>query len=111
MDAKALPMKGSDYARVEAAIRFLAERSGAQPRLADVANFLGLSEGHCQRLFHRWAGITPKDFLQVLTLQRAKSALRADRPLLAAALDAGLSGTSRLHDLFLTIDAMTPGDF
>lgn len=111
MDAKALPMKGSDYSRVEAAIRFVADRSGAQPRLADVAGFLGLSEGHCQRLFHRWAGITPKDFLQVITLERAKVALRADRPLLGAALDAGLSGTSRLHDLFLNIDAMTPGDF
>lgn len=111
MNATAEPMKGSDYHRIEAAIRFLAEQSGAQPGLADVAAFLGLSGGHCQRLFHRWAGITPKDFLQVITLERAKSALRADRPLLAAAFDAGLSGTGRLHDLFLTIDAMTPGDF
>jgi len=102
---------GSDYHRVEAAIRFVVERSGTQPRLADLATFLGLSEGHCQRLFHRWAGITPKEFLQVITLERAKGALRLNRPVLAAAFDAGLSGAGRLHDLFLTIDATTPGDF
>jgi AraC family transcriptional regulator, regulatory protein of adaptative response / methylated-DNA-[protein]-cysteine methyltransferase len=104
-------LKSSDYHRIEAAIRFIVEHADEQPRLSEIAQFLGLSEFHCHRLFHRWAGVTPKDFLQLVTLERAKAALREKRSVMNAALDAGLSGASRLHDLFLTVDAMTPGEF
>jgi AraC family transcriptional regulator of adaptative response/methylated-DNA-[protein]-cysteine methyltransferase len=101
----------SDYHRVEAAIRYLDANAQAQPSLGDLARHLGLSRFHCQRLFHRWAGVTPKNFLQAATLTRAKQLLRESKPVLDAALGAGLSGPGRLHDLFLSIDAMTPGEF
>ena len=98
----------SDYHRIEKAIQYLDAHAREQPALADVARHLGLSMFHCQRLFHRWAGVTPKDFLQVATLEYAKALLRESRPVLEASLDAGLSGPGRLHDLFLSIEAMTP---
>ena len=104
-------MPGSDYTRIEKAIGYLATQAGQQPSLRDLSLHLGLSPFHCQRLFHRWAGITPKDFLQVATLGHAKELLRRSQPVLQAALGAGLSGPGRLHDLFLSIDAMTPGEF
>jgi AraC family transcriptional regulator of adaptative response/methylated-DNA-[protein]-cysteine methyltransferase len=102
---------GGDYYRVEKAIQFLDEHAREQPSLADVAGHLGLSMFHFQRLFHRWAGVTPKDFLQVTTLGYAKSLLRESRPVLEAALDAGLSGPGRLHDLCVALEAMTPGEY
>ena len=108
------PMTGdyqSNYQRIEQAIRYLDDHAREQPSLAGLAGHLGLSPHHCHRLFHRWAGITPKDFLQVATLEYAKGLLAASRPVLETALDAGLSGPSRLHDLFLGIDAMTPGEY
>jgi AraC family transcriptional regulator of adaptative response/methylated-DNA-[protein]-cysteine methyltransferase len=101
----------SDYARIEKAIRFLDAHAREQPGLGEVARHLGLSPFHCQRLFHRWAGVTPKDFLQVATLGHAKALLRASRPVLEASIEAGLSGPGRLHDLFLGTEAMTPGEF
>jgi len=101
---------GSDYARIERAIRFLDDRAGEQPSLEEVARHLGLSPFHCHRLFHRWAGVTPKDFLQLATLQSARALLRDSRPVLEAALGAGLSGPARLHDLCVSIEAMTPGE-
>ena len=101
----------SDYYRIEKAIRYLDANAQDQPSLADVAEILGLSVYHCQRLFHRWAGVTPKDFLQVSTLGYAKALLREARPVLEAALEAGLSGPGRLHDLFVSIEAMTPGEY
>jgi AraC family transcriptional regulator of adaptative response/methylated-DNA-[protein]-cysteine methyltransferase len=101
----------ADYYRIEKAIRYLDEHAREQPSLADVARRLGLSVYHCQRLFHRWAGVTPKDFLQVATLGYAKTLLRESRPVLDAALEAGLSGPGRLHDLFITMEAMTPGEY
>jgi AraC family transcriptional regulator, regulatory protein of adaptative response / methylated-DNA-[protein]-cysteine methyltransferase len=104
-------MTGSDYQRVAKAIRFIQANLEGQPRLADVAGHLGLSEFHFHRLFHKWAGITPKDFLQMLTLARAKRLLADSRDLLDASLTLGLSGSSRLHDLFVTLEAMTPGEF
>ena len=104
-------MGDSDYSRVEAAIRYLEAHSAGQPGLAEVAEHAGLSEFHFQRLFKRWAGVSPKDFLQCLTLQRAKALLGESRSLLEASLELGLSGPSRLHDLFLKVEAMTPGEF
>lgn len=104
-------MSGSDYSRVEQAIRYLETHAREQPVLAELAHQAGLSEFHFQRLFRQWAGVTPKAFLQCLTLQRAKEALAESRSLLDASLDVGLSGPGRLHDLFLHLEAMTPGEF
>jgi len=102
---------GSDYSRIEKAIRYLDAHAREQPSLGDVAAHLGLSQYHFQRLFHRWAGVTPKDFLQMATLEFAKSLLRESRPVLDAALEAGLSGPGRLHDLCVSMVAMTPGEY
>lgn len=104
-------MTGSDYHRIAEAIRFIESRVEDQPSLSDVASHLGLSPFHFQRLFRRWAGITPKDFLQFLTLARAKRQLAASTSLLETSLNVGLSGPGRLHDLFLSIEAVTPGEF
>lgn len=101
----------SDYARVERAIRFLEARAHEQPELARVAAEVGLSEFHFQRLFQRWAGVSPKRFLQYLTLQHAKELLRQSRSLLDASAGVGLSGPSRLHDLFVSLEKMTPGEY
>lgn len=101
----------SDFSRVERAIRYLDAHAAERPGLAELAGVVGLSEFHFHRLFHRWAGVTPKAFLQYATLARAKRLLRARRSLLDATLELGLSGTGRLHDLFLTLEAMTPGEF
>jgi AraC family transcriptional regulator of adaptative response/methylated-DNA-[protein]-cysteine methyltransferase len=101
----------SDYQRVERAIHFITQRSPAQPSLADVADHVGLSEFHFQRLFARWAGTTPKRFAQFLTVEHAKTVLKQSRNLLDASFASGLSGAGRLHDLFVTTEAVTPGDF
>lgn len=101
----------SDYARIERAIHYLHAHLRDQPGLAEAAAAAGLSEFHFQRLFQRWAGISPKRFLQVLTLAEAKRSLDESRSLLDASLDLGLSGPSRLHDLFLGIERMTPGEY
>ena len=104
-------MGNSDYSRVAEAIQYLEAHASSQPSLPEVAAHVGLSEFHFQRLFHRWAGVTPKAFLQCLTLGRAKAMLQDSRSLLDASLELGLSGPSRLHDLFLSVEAMTPGTF
>lgn len=100
-----------DYARIEAAIAYVLDHRLAQPTLAEVAAHVGLSEYHFQRLFTRWAGVSPKKFLKYATLTHAKRALGQQASVLDAALDAGLSGPGRLHDLFVTLDAVTPGEF
>lgn len=100
----------NDYARVEKVIRYLDENHPAQPSLADLAAACGLSESHFHRLFHRWAGATPKDFIQCLTVEHAKRRLRESASVLDAALDSGLSGPGRLHDLLVTLEAATPGE-
>ena len=100
-----------DYRRIEKAIEFLAENYQDQPSLDEVARSVNLSEFHFQRLFRRWAGISPKRLVQFLTLEHAKQALEDSRSVLDAAYDAGLSSPSRLHDLFVTTEAMTPGEF
>ena len=102
----------NDYVRVEKAIHYLKEHSVEQPDLRSIAEVAGLSEFHFQRLFSRWAGVSPKAMLKFLTVQRAKTLLRdSRRSVLDAALDAGLSGPGRLHDLLVTVDAVTPGEF
>ena len=104
-------MSQSDFSRVAQAIRFLSDARREQPSLAQVAAEVGVSEFHFQRLFQKWAGISPKRFLQYLTLQDAKGLLRESRSVLEASLELGLSSTSRLHDLFVSIERMTPGQF
>ncbi len=100
-----------DYARVERAIHFIAERRASQPDLAQMAASIHLSEYHFQRLFQRWAGISPKRFLQFLTKEHAKQCLRNSASVLDAALGAGLSGPGRLHDLLVDCEAITPGEY
>lgn len=101
----------NDYARIERAIRFLSERAAEQPGLEALSNELEISPFHLQRLFRRYAGISPKQFLQHLTLERAKGELDAARSVLDASLAAGLSGPGRLHDHFVTLEAVTPGEY
>jgi len=96
---------------MEEAIRFLAANDLRQPSLAETARAVHLSEHHFQRMFRRWVGISPKRFLQALTIRRAKALLLASRSLLDAAFESGLSGPGRLHDLFVTFEAMTPGEY
>ncbi len=100
----------ADYQRVEQAIRFLEDNARRQPDLTEVAAHVGLSEYHFQRLFTRWAGISPKRFLQFLTKENAK-ALLARTSVLSAAYEAGLSGPGRLHDLLVQCEAVTPGEY
>jgi AraC family transcriptional regulator of adaptative response/methylated-DNA-[protein]-cysteine methyltransferase len=101
----------NDYDRIAAVIHYLDQHAPSQPALADLASAAGLSESHFHRLFRRWAGITPKDFLQCLTAEHAKLRLRESASVLDAALDSGLSGPGRLHDLLVTIEAASPGEF
>jgi AraC family transcriptional regulator of adaptative response/methylated-DNA-[protein]-cysteine methyltransferase len=100
----------NDYERVAAAIRFLDSHRDAQPDLATVAAHVGLSATHFHRVFSKWAGATPKDFLQCLTLSQARVLLRRGESVLDAALGSGLSGPGRLHDLCVTLEAATPGE-
>jgi len=101
----------ADYELVAAAIEYLETHHTAQPDLDQVAAPLGVSPAHLQRVFRRWAGISPKRFLQFLTVEHAKELLAQSHSVLDAAYDAGLSSPSRLHDLFVTVEAMTPGEF
>jgi len=93
------------------AIAFLSENYLDQPSLDEAADAVGLSPFHFQRLFTRYVGVSPKSFVGHLTLDRAKQELADGASVLGAALEAGLSGPSRLHDLSLKIEAMTPGDY
>jgi AraC family transcriptional regulator of adaptative response/methylated-DNA-[protein]-cysteine methyltransferase len=105
-----LTQLSEDYQRIEQAIRFLEDNARLQPDLAEVAAHVGLSEYHFQRLFSRWAGISPKRFLQFLTKENAK-ALLSRTSVLSAAYEAGLSGPGRLHDLLVHCEAVTPGEY
>lgn len=101
----------SDYARIADAIRFIASQVERQPTLDEIAAHVHLSPFHFQRLFSRWAGVTPKRYLQVLTLERAKTLLQESRPLLEVADTLGLSSGSRLYDHFVQLEAVTPGEY
>lgn len=101
-----------DYGRVERAIEYIAETFRENPSLDEIADAIHVSPYHFQRLFSNWAGVSPKRFMQYVSLGYAKTALIAkEKSLLSVAHDVGLSGTSRLHDLFVTIEGMTPGQF
>lgn len=100
-----------DYDRVEKAIRFLEANHLTQPNLATMAAAAGLSECHFQRLFSRWVGISPKRFLQFLTKEHAKTLIAGSASLLDTTFDSGLSSAGRLHDLFVSSEAVTPGEY
>jgi AraC family transcriptional regulator, regulatory protein of adaptative response / methylated-DNA-[protein]-cysteine methyltransferase len=100
-----------DYERVAQAIRFLEESYQEQPELDKLATHLNLSSFHLQRLFTRWAGISPKRFVQFLTAEHAKRLLADQHSVLDATYDAGLSSPGRLHDLLIAAEAVTPGEF
>src|SRR5215217_394916 len=101
----------ADYERVRCIIAFISERWRQQPSLEDIADHIGLSTTHVHHLFRRWCGLTPKAFLQAITLDSAKALLADAASVLDATYEVGLSGPGRLHDLFVTHEAMTPGDF
>lgn len=101
----------SDYQRIAEAIEFINANADQQPSLEAIAAQLNLSPFHFQRLFSRWVGVTPKKYLQILTVEHAQRLLAEAQPLLAVADQVGLSGTSRLHDHFVQLEAVTPGEF
>ena len=101
----------SDYSRIEKALAYLSAHVDEQPDLDRVAAEIGLSAFHFQRLFTRWVGVSPKKFLQYLSLGRAKECLAQAGSVLDAAYAAGLSGPGRLHDLFVAHEALTPGEY
>jgi AraC family transcriptional regulator of adaptative response/methylated-DNA-[protein]-cysteine methyltransferase len=111
MDANNLLQASEDYQRIEKAIHFIEKNATRQPELSEIAASLNLSEYHFQRLFTRWAGISPKRFLQFLTKENAKFLLVRSNNLLEATFETGLSSTGRLHDLFIQTEAVTPGEF
>lgn len=100
----------NDYNRIEKMIRYLDEHRSQQPDLDALAEQAGLSSFHFHRLFSKWAGITPKAFLKFLNLSHAKSRLDTGESILDTALDTGLSGPSRLHDLCVSLEAASPGE-
>jgi AraC family transcriptional regulator, regulatory protein of adaptative response / methylated-DNA-[protein]-cysteine methyltransferase len=101
-----------DYNRIAEAIRFLKENYTAQPCLEDAAAHVNVSPFHFQRMFLEWAGVTPKQFLQYLTAAHAKEILKhTNASLFDTAFETGLSGTGRLHDLFIKVEGMTPGEY
>jgi AraC family transcriptional regulator, regulatory protein of adaptative response / methylated-DNA-[protein]-cysteine methyltransferase len=99
-----------DFARIAKSIRFIATHFREQPRLATIADHAGLSEFHFNRLFRRWAGVTPKQYLAYVTGREAHGQIVNQSSVLDAAYSVGLSGPGRLHDLIVTLDAMTPGE-
>src|ERR1700753_2398589 len=101
----------ANWRRMSRPIRYLSANYLDQPTLEDAADAVGLSPFHFQRVFTRYVGVSPKNFVAHLTLGHAKDGLKAGNSLLDTALDAGLSGPSRLHDLCLKIEAMTPGEY
>ena len=110
--AQSLPADRSrDYDLIRRAIAFLSETWAEQPSLDRLAAHLGLSPAHCQKLFKRWCGLSPKEFVQAITVDHARALLDGSASVLDAAHEVGLSGGSRLHDLFVSHEAMTPGDY
>jgi AraC family transcriptional regulator of adaptative response/methylated-DNA-[protein]-cysteine methyltransferase len=101
----------TDYERIEKAIEYIHQHFQEQPQLERVAKEVYLSPFHFQRLFKKWAGVSPKKFLQYISICHAKKLLEQDATLEAASFEAGLSGTGRLHELFIHIEGMTPGEY
>lgn len=101
----------SDYDRIASAITYITANARSQPTLEEIAAHVHLSPFHFQRLFTRWAGTTPKRFLQVVTLELGKNLLRESGSLLEVADRLGLSSSSRLHDHFVQLEAVTPGEY
>ena len=100
-----------DYDSVRRAIAFISENWRTQPTIEAMADAASVTPDELHHLFRRWAGLTPKAFMQALTLDHAKALLRDSASVLDAALDSGLSGPGRLHDLFVTHEAMSPGEW
>lgn len=101
----------ADYDVVRRVIAYISENWRDQPSLDEIADHVGLSTSHVHHLFRRWAGLSPKAFLQAITLDNAKRLLASSASVLDATYEVGLSGPGRLHDLFVTHEAMTPGDY
>lgn len=101
----------SDYNRIAAAIAYIKANFDAQPSLNEIAAHINVSPFHFQRMFTEWAGVSPKKFLQYISLQHAKKLLAQNQTVMDAAYETGFSGSSRLHDLFVNIEGMTPGEY
>ena len=101
----------ADYERVRKALAFMTARWRDQPSQEAIAEHVGVSPSHLHHIFRRWAGLTPKAFLQAVTLDHARELLRGSASVLDTALEVGLSGPGRLHDLFVTHEAMSPGEW
>ena len=111
MAAQQFSQQSFDYQRIEQALQFLESNFTSQPGLGEIAQHAHVSKYHFQRLFKRWVGISPTQFLQFLTLEYTKQKLAEGRSILETSYEAGLSGPGRLHDLFVTFEAMTPGEY
>lgn len=111
MKAEDFSQAAVDYQRIERAIEFLTDNFHTQPGLREIAAKIHMSEYHFQRLFSRWVGISPKRFLQFLTKEHAKTLLEKSINLLDVTYEAGLTSPGRLHDLFVTCEAVTPGEY
>lgn len=101
----------NDYQRIERAILYLKDNFKEQPDLDEVARQVHVSPFHFQRMFKDWAGVSPKKFLQYISVEHAKSLLKENNTLSEVSFETGLSGTGRLHDLFIAIEGMTPGEY
>ena len=110
-DFAPLSAAADDYAVVRRAIAFISEHWRAQPEIDEIAAAVGTTTADLHHLFRRWAGLTPKAFLQAITLDNARRLLRSSASVLDAAYEVGLSGPGRLHDLFVTHEAMSPGEW
>ena len=110
-DLAPLARANDDYAIVRRAIAYISERWRAQPEIEEIAHAVGATPDELHHLFRRWAGLTPKAFLQAITLDNARKLLRDSASVLDATYEVGLSGPGRLHDLFVTHEAMSPGEW
>src|SRR5882762_4741482 len=110
-DLAPLAAANDDYAIVRRAIAYISEQWRAQPEIEEIAHAVGVTPDELHHLFRRWAALTPKAFVQALTLDHARALLRNSASVLDASYEVGLSGPGRLHDLFVTHEAMSPGQW
>src|SRR5436189_6164173 len=110
-DLAQLQTANDDYDVVRRAIAYISERWRAQPEIEQIAHAVGVTPDELHHLFRRWAGLTPKAFLQAITLDHARNLLRDSASVLDTSFEVGLSGPGRLHDLFVTHEAMSPGEW